>query len=188
MAGSSPDHSLDARLPFQRPRTVPLGHGRTGPTAGAATDMSQTNNPLCRSLTLFQGFDWKGFYAGPDFPKEPVNATTLYTHGVNNGQAIKSSGVWFRQSQDISDYNSSLQRVQVLDQYHGQANGIFACDEHLAGLMPSRGKVCTSLYIVLMTGFCDAFMLVKCDKHISIPSSYHVYSPFLLLHGFLHRH
>ena len=94
--------------------------------------------PFTNSL---QGFDWKGFYAGPDFPKEPVNAATLYTHGVNNGQAIKSSGVWFRQSQDISDYNSSLQRVQVLDQYHGQANGIFACDEHLAGLMPSRGAV-----------------------------------------------
>ena len=29
--------------------------------------------------------------------------------------------------------------MQKLDEYHGQASGIFACDEHLAGKMPSRG-------------------------------------------------
>ena len=30
--------------------------------------------------------------------------------------------------------------MEVLDKYHGQASGIFSCDEHLAGLMPSRGQ------------------------------------------------
>jgi len=41
-----------------------------------------------------QGFDWKGWYGSSSFPTGPVNQTTLYTHGVNNGQAIKSEGVW----------------------------------------------------------------------------------------------
>ena len=86
-----------------------------------------------------QGFDWKGYFSGPDFPKEPVIDATLFTHGVNIGQAIKSSGVWFRQSQNSSDYKSSFDRIEILDKYHGQANGMFACDEHLAGTMPSRG-------------------------------------------------
>ena len=40
-----------------------------------------------------QGFDWKDFYAN-NFPNDSVTETTLYTHGVNNGQAIKSEGVW----------------------------------------------------------------------------------------------
>ena len=43
---------------------------------------------------VVQGFDWKGFYGSGDFPKEAVAQTTMYTHGVNNGQAIKSEGVW----------------------------------------------------------------------------------------------
>ena len=40
-----------------------------------------------------QGFNWKDFYAN-NFPNDSVTQATLYTHGVNNGQAIKSEGVW----------------------------------------------------------------------------------------------
>lgn len=76
---------------------------------------------------------------------------------MNNGQAIKSEAVWYRQSQDPSDVASTYLRMQLLDQYHGQASGIFrygkdlpssltsnSCSEHLAGLMPSQGsELCT---------------------------------------------
>ena len=40
-----------------------------------------------------QGFDWTKWF-GDKFPKEAVSNATLYTHGVNNGQAIKSEAVW----------------------------------------------------------------------------------------------
>ena len=34
--------------------------------------------------------------------------------------------------------------MEKLDKYHGQASGVFGCDEHLAGTMPSRGtELCT---------------------------------------------
>ena len=34
--------------------------------------------------------------------------------------------------------------MKKLDEYHGQASGVFGCDEHLAGTMPSRGtELCT---------------------------------------------
>ena len=46
----------------------------------------------------------------------------------------------YQQSQDDSDIESTYIRIQKLDQYHGQASGIFGCDEHLAGNMPSRGE------------------------------------------------
>ena len=44
----------------------------------------------------------------------------------------------------MSDLRSSYVRMAKLDKYHGQASGIFGCDEHLAGNMPSRGsELCT---------------------------------------------
>ena len=34
--------------------------------------------------------------------------------------------------------------LEILDRYHGQATGIFTCDEHLAGRSPSQGtELCT---------------------------------------------
>ena len=44
-----------------------------------------------------QGYNWKAFYAdtgGDRFPKEAVTNARMHTHGVNNGQAIKSGAVW----------------------------------------------------------------------------------------------
>ena len=50
----------------------------------------------------------------------------------------------YRQSANLTDWNSSYVRMQKLDKYHGQASGVFGCDEHLAGTMPSRGtELCT---------------------------------------------
>lgn len=50
----------------------------------------------------------------------------------------------YRQSHQDSDSQSSHVRMAKLDKYHGQASGIFGCDEHLAGTMPSRGsELCT---------------------------------------------
>ena len=100
-------------------------------------------------LVYQQGFKWKDYYGGSEFPKNSVSSMNLMNHGVNNGMAIKSGGVWFRQSHNQSDAKSSYQRMKVLDQYHGQASGMFTCDEHLAGLMPSRGKLNMQLLIVI---------------------------------------
>lgn len=41
-----------------------------------------------------QGMDWKGFYNSDTFPTEAVGPANMYSHGVNNGQAIKAGGVW----------------------------------------------------------------------------------------------
>jgi hypothetical protein len=93
-----------------------------------------------------QGFDWGAFFASDQFPTGPCTGTcpSLATHGVNVGQALKSGAVWYRQSRSSSDWNSSYERTNVLYQYHGLASGIFGCDEHLAGNMPSHGsELCT---------------------------------------------
>ena len=58
----------------------------------------------------------------------------------------------YRQSHNASDWQSSYVRMQKLDEYHGQASGIFACDEHLAGKMPSRGGPLPLLCHILLAG------------------------------------
>jgi len=107
-----------------------------------------------------QGLDWGAF--GRDFPykekvtdaklKEfqkaaggkPMNDHYLGSHGVNMAMGWKAPGVRFRQSNDIDDRKAVHQLLAALDHYHGQATGIFTCDEHLAGRMPSQGtETCT---------------------------------------------
>jgi uncharacterized protein len=103
-----------------------------------------------------QGYDWVGEFNA--FPyKERVTSKfidldedhglrdiSLATHGVNNGQAIKTGPVWSTVSGQESDRRAVSQMIGELDKYHGLPNGMFSCDEHLAGLNPSQGsELCT---------------------------------------------
>ena len=48
--------------------------------------------------------DWNEWFTGPEFPRGNVGDDfSLHTHGVNNGQAIKTPGVWYRQSHNPLD-------------------------------------------------------------------------------------
>ncbi len=68
----------------------------------------------------------------------------LATHGVNNGQAIKTGPVWSLISGNVADRASVLKMIDELHRYHGLPNGMFSCDEHLAGQSPSQGsELCT---------------------------------------------
>ncbi|KAJ7903647.1 hypothetical protein B0H14DRAFT_3680528 [Mycena olivaceomarginata] len=63
---------------------------------------------------------------------------------VNVAQAIKSEAVAYRFSHDSTDLDSTRTRIALIEQYHGRSSGVLGADEHLAGLMPSRGsELCT---------------------------------------------
>jgi DUF1680 family protein len=73
-----------------------------------------------------------------------INDEYLATHGVNAAMGWKAGGVWFRQSNDEADRKAVDQFLKALDHYHGQATGMFTCDEHFAGRSPSQGtETCT---------------------------------------------
>jgi len=87
-----------------------------------------------------QGFDWAAHFAAFPYHDRIVQATSnLVTHVVNNAMAIKTPGVWFRQSGDAKDRDAVYEMMRELDRYHGQVTGVFTGDEHLAGLNPSQG-------------------------------------------------
>ena len=103
-----------------------------------------------------QGFDWQANFA--DFKyTQPVTRESikldenqghgdlsLATHGVNNGQAVKTSPVWSVVSGKAEDRRAVYQLLDALDTYHGLPNGMFSCDEHFAGRNPSQGtELCT---------------------------------------------
>lgn len=103
-----------------------------------------------------QGYDWVGSFDSFQY-KQKITAEfikleqgqgladlALATHGVNNGQALKCGPVWSLVSGDVHDRDGARHMLDQLDLYHGLPNGMFSCDEHLAGLDPSQGsELCT---------------------------------------------
>jgi uncharacterized protein len=120
---------------------------------------NRTGSPYLIELARLlqkQGYDWVAQYADFQF-KQKITAEyiklneggglkdlALSTHGVNNGQAIKTGPVWSLVSGSQSDRNATAQMIAELDRYHGLPNGMFSCDEHLSGRDPSQGsELCT---------------------------------------------
>ncbi len=144
-----------------------------------------TSDPKLLELAALlkqQGFDWTGSFA--DFKlKEPttrkiledakaggLNERALQSHGVNNGQALKTAAVQFRMSGDPGERELFLRQMAALDTYHGLPNGMFSCDEHLAGTDPSHGsELCTVVETmfsleVLLTTFGDPAIADRLEK------------------------
>jgi len=87
-----------------------------------------------------QGYDWRSHFENfVHTGKTPREKCSLETHVVNNAMAVKTCGVWWRQSGDPRDRAGVYRTLEMLDTYHGQATGIFTGDEHYAGQDPSQG-------------------------------------------------
>jgi uncharacterized protein len=117
-----------------------------------------------------QGYDWQSQfvnfpYTGPtprSYLKGGLSDDAMQTHGVNNAQALKVSAVKYRVSGVAAQRNAFFRQLAALNNYHGMPNGMFSCDEHLAGLEPQQGtELCSvveamfSLEVALAT-FGDA--------------------------------
>ena len=103
-----------------------------------------------------QGYDWQLQFEDFKYTQritaqfikleqgEGLSDLALATHGVNNGQAVKTGPVWSVVSGSDADRSAVLKMISELNKYHGLPNGMFSCDEHLAGLDPSQGsELCT---------------------------------------------
>jgi len=91
-----------------------------------------------------QSHDWRAQFDDFHFTTKTHGKFDLDTHGVNTGMALKYGGVRSRLSGDAGDKDAVFRMLNLLDRYHGQATGIFTCDEHLAGRSPSQGsELCT---------------------------------------------
>jgi DUF1680 family protein len=91
-----------------------------------------------------QSHDWRAQFDDFHFTTRTRGKFELDTHGVNTGMALKYGGLRYRLTGDARDRDAVFRMLELLDRYHGQATGIFTCDEHLAGRSPSQGtELCT---------------------------------------------
>jgi uncharacterized protein len=91
-----------------------------------------------------QSHDWRAQFENFPFTTKAREKKDLENHGVNTGMALKYGVVRYRLTGDSEDKGSVFRMLDLLDRYHGQATGIFTCDEHLAGRNPSQGtELCT---------------------------------------------
>jgi uncharacterized protein len=91
-----------------------------------------------------QSHDWRAQFDDFKYTAKTQGKFELDTHGVNTGMALKYGGVRYRLTGDARDKDAVFRMLDLLDKYHGQATGIFTCDEHLAGRSPSQGtELCT---------------------------------------------
>jgi hypothetical protein len=91
-----------------------------------------------------QSHDWRAQFDDFQFTARTHGKFELDTHGVNTAMALKYGGLRYRLTGDVKDKHAVFPMLDLLDRYHGQATGIFTCDEHLAGRSPSQGtELCT---------------------------------------------
>jgi len=87
-----------------------------------------------------QGYDWLVHFADYRLTGKTLHSDrTLNSHVVNNAMAIKTNGVWYRQSGDPIDIEATARIIAKLQEHHGQITGVFTGDEHVAGRNPSQG-------------------------------------------------
>jgi hypothetical protein len=116
-----------------------------------------------------QGHDWMAQsanfqYTKPttrDFVKlnkqKGLRDLSLAVHGVNNAQGIKAGAVWSLISGEAADRQASIKMISELEKYHGLPNGMFSCDEHLAGMNPSQGaELCSVVEYMFSLEHCLA--------------------------------
>lgn len=123
-------------------------------------------------LLQSQGYDWKAGFADFKFTtptprgliKNGLREQSMQAHGVNNSQALKVAAVQYRLSGDPEERTAFIHQLGELDKYHGMPNGMFSCDEHLAGLEPQHG---TELCSVVETMFSlETILAAFGDAHV----------------------
>jgi len=106
-----------------------------------------------------QGYDWAAHFADFKYTGKQ-SGWKLENHGVNTAMALKEPAL--RLPREPGGGAVAARWIALLDQDHGQASGVFSCDESLAGLNPSQGtETCTVIeYLysleVLLSAFGDA--------------------------------
>jgi uncharacterized protein len=100
------------------------------------------------ALLQKQGYDWNAEFANFPFkqptpyrfPVKRFPEEAMQRHGVNNSQALKAPAVRFRSSGAKEELAAFMRQWNALQTYHGMPNGMFSCDEHLAGREPQHGS------------------------------------------------
>lgn len=113
-------------------------------------------NLLLETMQLLQekGTNWYSVFTPGNFPTQAVTDMSINWHGVNMAEGLKSFPATYRFTNNTSYISMGKTAWQEMFEYHGRPSGIFAADEHLAGLQAIRG---TELCVVVETMFTGSY-------------------------------
>ncbi len=113
---------------------------------------------LARKLHA-QGFNYGEYFQGEEI-KSPTPRRGLWTmekHVVNAAMAIKAGAMAWRLTRSEQERALPHEMLAVLDQFHGQATGMFAGDECLSGRNPLQGtELCAVVEAMYSLELCMA--------------------------------
>ena len=133
-------------------RSSPRGRCRAGRSSAGADLLAQhplAVRPHRRAVAARpgaegrgQGYDWRAHFEDFQYTEQgqPNRARPVTT--ASTRMALKTPAMRSRLSGDPADRDAVARMLELLDRYHGQATGIFTCDEHLAGRTPRREPSC----------------------------------------------
>ena len=91
------------------------------------------------SLVFEQTTDWASIYTSLERASEVRGEFALLDHVVNTTMGIKTSAVFYPQSQNPEHFDAPMKCIENLMEAHGQPNGVWSGDEHLNGTVPTAG-------------------------------------------------
>ncbi len=86
-----------------------------------------------------QGYNWTHHFDAFPYTQKQSVRFPLTTHVVNNAMAVKTPAVAYTLTRWEEHRAGSRRAIEMLDEFHGTAVGIFTGDEHYAGKNPSQG-------------------------------------------------
>ena len=91
------------------------------------------------SLVFEQTTDWASIYTSLECAAEVRGEFALLDHVVNTTMGIKTSAIFYPQSQNAEHFDAPMKCIENLMEVHGQPNGVWSGDEHLNGTAPTAG-------------------------------------------------
>lgn len=88
---------------------------------------------------MHQGYNWTLHFVDFAHVNKQQGKFVLRTHVVNNAMGVKSPAIAWQLTQWPEHYQGTWRAIQMLDEYHGTAAGVFTGDEHYAGKSPTQG-------------------------------------------------
>ena len=93
---------------------------------------------LAREI-MSQGYDWSWHFRDFAHTEKQALRFPMRTHVVNTAMGVKTPGVQWMLLGWPEHRDGVTAALGNLDEFHGQATGIFTGDEHLAGKNPTQG-------------------------------------------------
>jgi len=127
-----------------------------------------------------------------NFNNNPLVKKIMLTHGVNLAHAIKYPVTYGAFTNSKEHFSLAKKALDTLRTFHGNATGLYSCDEHLMGTSPAQGlELCTiieAMYSLQEIGLFDnenwVYELLEYLAYNTLPATF---TPDMCAHQYVQQ-